>query len=190
MLLARCAGIAAIVLAAIPAYAQSLGDLARQEEARRAATTTKTVKTLSNADLRPQDITDLSSAPPVESSCFMSISKGRCVTAEEMLALSNDKVVSTKNAPLEQGWRQDAASLRTRIQGAQNTVATLAAIAADESKPAGDRTSAERQLVGARQALANYERQWEKLETNIEAEKIPHAWIEPIPTLSKYRTPQ
>jgi hypothetical protein len=190
MRLARCAGIAAIVLAAIPAYAQSLGELARQEEVRRGATT-KAAKTLSNSDLRPQDITSPSSAAPaVESSCFMSISKGRCVTAEELLALSNDKVVSTTNAPFEQGWRQDAKSLRTRIEGEQKTVATFEAIAADESKSPGDRKSAERQLAAARQALAGYERQWEKFETSAAAMKIPHAWIEPTPTLSKYQTPQ
>jgi len=190
MRLARCAGIAAIVLAAIPAYAQSLGELARQEEVRRGATT-KAAKTLSNSDLRPQDITSPSSAAPaVESSCFMSISKGRCVSAEEMLALSNDKVVSTKNAPFEQGWRQDAASLRTRIAGAQHTVATLESIAADASKSLDDRKSGEHQLIGARQALAGYERQWEKFETSAEAQKIPRSWIEPVPALSKYQTPR
>ena len=186
--LARCAWVAAIVLAAIPAYAQSLGELARQEEARRAAAT-HAAKKLSNADLRPQDITSPtspSSAPAAES-CYMSISKGRCVTAEEMLSVSNHQVLVKKIAPLEEGWRKDAASLRSQIEGAQRAVRNLEALAADQGRSASDRKSAERSLVTARQALATYERQWEKFETNAGAEQIPRAWIEPIPTLTTTR---
>ena len=63
MRLGRSVCAAAAIAAAVPAYGQSLGELARQEEARRAATTEKkAVKTLSNADLRPQDIIGTSTA--------------------------------------------------------------------------------------------------------------------------------
>lgn len=177
-----------MVMAALPAYAQSLGALARQEEARRGAVTTKATRTLSNADLRPQDVA--SPAPAAESACFMSISQGRCVTADEIVAASNaGVVVNRQNTTLEQSWRLEAASIRTRLAGAQQTVATFEAIAADESKPPSDRKTAERSLVAARQALAGYARQWEKFETAAGGMRLPRAWIEPIPAFST-RTPQ
>jgi len=188
MPVARCAWIAAFILAAIPAYAQSLGELARQEEARR-ADTTKATKTLSNSDLRPQDATGASPAPAAE--CFVSISQGRCVSAEEIVALSSANVlVPTQNTTVEQTWRRDSASLRARVAGAQQTVATFEAIAADDTKPPSDRKSAQRSLVTARQALAAYEWQWEKHETAAGAMRIPRAWIEPIPTLTKSQPQQ
>ena len=187
---ARCAGIAAIVMAAIPAYAQSLGDLARQEEARRAAAT-KAAKLLSNADLRPQDIREPSAtaAAPVES-CYVSISKGGCVTAEELVSLSTDRVVTRENAPHEQEWRQEADSLRSRIVGGQRAVTALEATAADQSKSPGERKSAERSVVTSRQALAGFERQWERFEANAVLKKVPRPWIEPVPTLTTKQSPQ
>jgi hypothetical protein len=173
----------ALSIVAAPAYAQSLGELARQEEARRAGTT-KAAKTLSNADLRPQDITSPSSAPAVES-CFISISKGHCVSAEEMVSLSTADVFTKQNAPFEQTWRRDAASLRSRIEGTQSNIETLEAVAMDERRSPGDRKGADRALVTLRQALAGYERQWVKFETDAGTKRIPHAWIEPIPALTK-----
>jgi len=186
MQFARCAGIAAIVMAAIPAYAQSLGDLARQEEARRAATT-KAAKTLSNADLRPQDITNPSSAGAATGgSCYMSISKGRCVSAEEMVAQSSAVVVNA-NAPREQGWRQEAAALRSQIEAAQDDIRNLERrLADDRIRPGSETRVDEKSLARSRELLVMYERKWERFETAAGVERIPHAWIEPVPALSKY----
>lgn len=170
-------------IAAAPALAQSLAELARQEETRRAGTT-KATKALSNADLRPQDIVSSSPVAPVDP-CFMSIRKGRCVTADEMLSLSNESLFTKQNAPFEQTWRRDAASLRSRIEGTQTSIATLEAIAADEGRSPGDRKGAERTLVTMRQALAGYDYEWVKLETTAGVKRIPRAWIEPVPALTK-----
>ena len=178
----------ALSIAAAPAYAQSLGELARQEEARRAVAS-KAAKTLSNADLQPQDIPSTSPAAPAES-CFMSISQGRCVTADEMVSLSKDRVVTRENAPFEQTWRRDAASLRSRIESTQSTIATLEAVAAEEGRLPGDKKGAERTLVRLRQALAGYEREWVKLETDAGTKRIPRAWIEPVPALTKNQPQQ
>ena len=187
---ARCAGIAAIVMAAIPAYAQSLGDLARQEEARRAAATT-TAKTLSNADLNPQDIRNSSAPAATDSACYMSISKGRCVSAEEMLAQSSATLVDKKKAPFEQQWRQDAKALRTDIEVAQEEIRNLERrLASDQIRPGSETRADEKALDRSRQQLVSYERKWERLETAAGVERIPHAWLEPVPALTKYQPPQ
>ena len=49
----------------------------------------------------------------------------------------------------------------------------------------GDRTAAEQSLPAARQALAGLQRQWEKLEKNAGNQRIPRAWLEPIPVFTK-----
>ncbi len=185
--LVRSVCAAAAVAAAVPAYGQSLGELARQEEARRATTEKKAVKTLSNADLRPQDIAGPSTGMPAES-CYMSIRLGRCVSAEELMEASNAGVLTKQNAPTEQRWRNDAQSIRSRVESFRSQIATLEAVIAAEGR-SSDKPGAERMLVKARQALDSYERQWEKLEMAAANQRIPRVWIEPIPTLPT-KTPQ
>jgi hypothetical protein len=104
----------ALSIAAAPAYAQSLGEVARQEEARR-ATTQKAAIVLSNSDLHPGEIAQPAANSPTES-CYMSISKGRCVSAEEMVSNSVAGRLTKENAPFEPTWRQDAESIRSQIQ--------------------------------------------------------------------------
>lgn len=171
-------------LAAAPVSAQSLGDIARQEEARRASVQ-KPAKTLSNGDLDPSEIAAPGSTAPAGPSCYMSKSKGQCVSAEEMLSTSVAGFVTKENAPFEQTWRQDAASLRSKIESTQRNIATLEALAKNEARSPADRKGAERTLVSARQALAIDERAWEKLEKSAANQHVPRAWIEPIPTLTK-----
>ncbi|MDP2389074.1 MAG: hypothetical protein Q8N52_02005, partial [Acidobacteriota bacterium] len=95
-LLVRAVGAAVVIAVALPAYSQSLGEVARQEEARRASAA-KAVKTWSNADLGPSEITPPPGAAAVES-CYVSKSKGRCVSPEELVSISNTGVVTTANA--------------------------------------------------------------------------------------------
>jgi hypothetical protein len=169
-------------IAAAPAYAQSLGEVARQEEARR-ATMQKPAIVLSNSDLHPGEILQPAANPPAES-CYMSISKGRCVTAEEMVSNSIAGRRTKENAPFETTWRQDAESIRSQIQRTQRSITTLEAVVADEERSPNDRKSAGLALQGARQALAGFERQWAKLERAAASQHVPRAWLEPIPTLA------
>jgi hypothetical protein len=174
----------AIVLMAAPVAAQSLGDLARQEEARRSSTK-KAVKTLSNADLDPSAIVAPAGSAPAEPSCYLSKSKGQCVSADEMVTLSVAGVVSKENAPFEPNWRRDAQDLRSQIETAQKSIATLEAVMADGGRSPGEKKAAEKTLATARQALAGLERRWEKLEKEAANQHIPREWIEPIPVLTK-----
>ena len=176
-------------LTAAPAAAQSLGGIARQEEARRASVQ-KAPKTLSNADLDPSAIVAPTSAAPAEPSCYMSKSKGRCVTATEMVATSIAGVVTKENAPFEQKWRNDAEEIRSQIETRQDSIATLEAAVANEGRSASDRKALEKTLVSAREALARIEQQWESFEKAAANQRIPRVWIEPIPALTKNQPPQ
>jgi hypothetical protein len=173
----------AVSLTAAPSAAQSLGDIARQEEARRASVQ-KAAKTLSNSDLDPSAIVGPTGATPAESSCYMSKSKGQCVSAEEMVGTSAAGVVTKENAPFEQNWRRDAEELRSQIGKTQDSMATLEAVVADEGRSASDRKAADKALADGRKALAILERQWAKLEKAAANQRIPRKWIEPIPILT------
>jgi len=173
-----------VLVTAMPAAAQSLADIARQEEVRRASAQ-KAVRTLSNADLDPSAIVSHAAEVPGEPSCYMSKSTGRCVTAGEMVTTSVDGVVTKENAPLEPTWRRDAEEIRSQIEGTHKSMATLEAVIADGRRSPGDRKAAEKTLAGTRQALASLERRWEKLEREAANQHIPRVWIEPIPALTK-----
>jgi len=183
-----CNAAVAVLLTAAPAAAQSLGDLARQEEARRASAQ-KAVKMLSNVDLDPAAIVAPAGTAPVEASCYISKSKGQCVSAEEMVSNSVAGSLTRENAPYEERFRRDAESIRTQIEKTQASIATLEAVVADEGRSPSDRKGAEKALAGARQSLAGVERQWEKLEKAADNQRVPRKWIEPIPTLTT-KTPQ
>ena len=176
-------------LAAAPVSAQSLGDIARQEEARRASAQ-KATKTFSNGDLDPSAVDASAGATPAESSCYLSKSKGQCVSAEEMVATSVAGVPTKENAPFEQKWRKDAEEIRSQIEKTQGSIATLEDAIADEGRSASDRKALEKTLVGVRQALARFEQQWEVLEKAAGNQRVPRKWIEPIPTLTKNQPSQ
>lgn len=179
----------AVSLSAAPAAAQSLGDLARQEEGRRAAT--RSVKALTNSDLRPQDITNptVPGAPGAPVDCYMSKSKGQCVSAEDLVSNSVAGGLTKENAPFEQKWRDDAEEIRSQIEQTHDSIATLEAVIADAGRSPSDRKGAEKALASARQALAGLERRWKKLEIAAGNQRIPRKWLEPIPTLTT-KTPQ
>ena len=178
-----CNAAICVSLMAVPAAAQSLGDLARQEEARRIGAK-KAVKTLSNADLGPGAITQSAGAAPADPSCYVSQSKGTCVSPEELASTSAAGVLTKENAPLEQTYRADAESIRSQIAKIHNSIATLEGVAADQGRLASDRKGAETALVAARRTLAGLERNWAKLERSVANEGLPRKWIEPIPTLT------
>jgi len=120
----------------------------------------------------------------------MSISKGRCVSAEEMVAQGSAVVVNA-NAPREQEWRQEAAALRSVIEATQEEIRNLEKrLASDRIRPGSETRADEKSLARSRDELVMYERKWARFETSAGVERIPRAWIEPIPALSKYQTPQ
>ena len=170
-----------VSLMAGPAAAQSLGDVARREEARRAAATKKALKVLSNADLAAGAVAQSGWDAP---SCYVSKSKGTCVSAEELVALSAAGVLTKQNAPLEQTYRAEAESIRSQVENTRNAISTFDAVIADPKRSASDRKGAETGLVAARRTLAGLERNWERLERSVGNQRLPHEWIEPAPTLT------
>jgi hypothetical protein len=173
----------ALASSVVPAYSQALGDVARQEEARRAVAP-KAVRTFSNADLQLQDIT----APAGESAdapdCYMSVSQGRCISASEMIENSTNRVASDEIKKLEPDWRHQANSLRSQLEKAQRELEVIAVGAADTSRSPGEHAQAIRLLERQKQTVAIIERQWEKFESAAANSKIPRAWLEPVPKLT------
>ena len=181
--------VAALLIAAGSSSAQSLGDVARQEEARRAAGT-KSVKTLTNANLDPSAIAPPSGAPAAGvSSCYMSIRLARCVSPDEMVANSVAANLAKQNAPFEPKWRDEAHQIRSQIEWAQRSIGNLEAVVADQGRSASDRQAAQQALRTAQLELDGFERQWRSLENRAKTYDVPRAWLEPIPTLPS-RVPQ
>jgi hypothetical protein len=181
VLRAACAALTAVccVTAAAPATAQSLGDLARQEEARR-TTAGKAVKSFSNADLSPSEIARPSGAAS-STACYMSISQGKCVAPEELV--TNSKV-DAPSGHKESEWRANAEALREELARAQADYETLVGAAADESRSPGERTAAAKLVSQQRGMIERVERKWLRLQKQAEHHRVPRAWLEPIPTLS------
>jgi hypothetical protein len=173
-----------VVLAfALPASAQSLADVAKQEEARR-TTTPKAVKSYSNADLKPSDLPPPAPAVPAgepESSCYMSSSLDKCVTAEELLTRVNDNTPNVELAKEEDGWRRSAEQIRKQAAKFQSEIAAYTEVADDESRSPGERGTAEAMLARKTASLRTLQERWTKLEKDAEYKRIPHKWLEPAP---------
>lgn len=176
----------ALSIAAAPAFAQSLADVARQEEARR-ATAPKAAKSYSNQDLGPGAVIDAVAAAP-EVSCYVSVKSGRCVTADEIIANTALKIQTAANAPKEPIVRQQADSIRKELAWLEEQINALVAQEASDNLSA-----AKRQLVGdalamKRPQFEHAQQQWAKLERMVDVERYPHEWIEPVPP--QVRNPQ
>jgi len=168
-------------IAAAPALAQSLGDVARAEEARRAAAP-KAVKSYSNASLGPSAfgsaVTDATETDP---SCYVSIKSGRCVTADEILANSTTNVRTPENASKEPGTRIEARSIREQLASFETEIDALVEQAENENLPAAKRKLAEDALAMKRPLFAHAQQRWARLEKNVNDMRLPHEWIEPVP---------
>ncbi|HEX4915590.1 MAG TPA: hypothetical protein VFV51_16645 [Vicinamibacterales bacterium] len=200
MIRKRLIGAAIVVacgLIAAPAAAQSLADVARQEEARR-KTAKKAVKSFSNADLAPAALD--STAPAAAASptaaataadCIMSASQGKCVPAEEVVAKSQGE--PTQADPqvkmTEATVRQRASAARQRLEKARQEFNTLSTTADDQSRSPGERAAAARLASQRESMLSSIERGWLALEKEVADQGLPREWLHPIPTLST-RTPQ
>ena len=167
--------------------AQSLGQIAKQEEARRAAAT-KPARSFTNDDLGPQAIASPAATRPAEA-CYQSASTGRCVTADEMIAASNAKINAEVIQRKEAVYRSSAGHIRSLLAKLQEEARVLTASAANENKTPVERRSAANVLALKQRSIAEQERRWHKLVEDAAREQVPREWYEPAPTLST-RTPQ
>ena len=173
-----------LVLTAASTNAQSLGDIARQEEARRVSAQ-KAVKTLSNSDLGAGAIA--APAGRGQSSCYVSRTAGGCVSAEQLVANSIAGAATKQNAPLEPLFRDEAESIRTQIEQTLAAMETFGSVIADRTRSASDRMASETSLARANQRLASLERSWGKLAKALANQGLPHTWIEPVPIFTKVK---
>ena len=165
-------------IAAVPAFGQSLAELARQEEARRLAAP-KAKKTYTNVDLGPGAVPE--AAPAEDTNCYQSKSEGKCVTAEEMVANSAATVKTVEDAPREEPIRKLAGTLRDELASIQKELDSLEAQVANQSSTPARRQQATEQLALKRPTLDGFQRRWARLERQIKENKLPHSWIEPVP---------
>ena len=183
--------VALCMAAALPAAAQSLADVARQEAARRDSVK-QAAKAYTNTDLKVDPQAAPISAPKdvaAEAGGYRSISAGRYVSAEEIIANSAANIVAAEKALQEPNGRRMAGTLRGQLQKIQQEAESMASTSADESRSVGERAVAERLLAQKKVIRDDLERRWVKLEKEAEIQRIPRAWLDPRPTLST-QTPQ
>ena len=183
--------VALCMAAALPAAAQSLADVARQEAARRDSVK-QAAKAYTNTDLKVDPQAAPISAPKdvaAEAGGYRSISAGRYVSAEEIIANSAANIVAAEKALQEPNGRRMAGTLRGQLLKIQQEAESMASTSADESRSVGERAVAERLLAQKKVIRDDLERRWVKLEKEAEIQRIPRAWLDPRPTLST-QTPQ
>lgn len=171
---------AVAVAVAMPASAQSLAEVARKEEARR-TTAPKAVKSYSNADLSPSDVPPPKASEPVDP-CYESSSLNKCVPAGELLERVNASTPNVELAKEETGWRRSAEQIRALVLRLHEEIKAPAATAADESRSAGERAVAASRVAKMSAALRTQQEKWAALEKDAEFKRVPHAWLEPVPS--------
>jgi len=164
-----------------PLAAQTLGDIARQEEARR-GTGKKAERSFTNADLKVDSAAESPDGTAVVDTPrgFFSLSSGGYVSAEEIIARSEAAIAKGEAAKgddnrAEAYWRDRAQRIRTDRDNAQRQVTTLAA-----AQPASTSEQAvtKKALDRAQAVLDNLEQQWLKLRTQAGAAGVPKAWVQ------------
>lgn len=190
-----CAALTLICcVTAAPAWAQSLGDVARKEAERR-ATAKKAVKSFSNADLNPSEISNPSAAPATTEGATNSATGDQAKPATGSPATDPNAAATQKEAaakPKEQKepeWRANAEAIRQALQKAQDEYAKFAAAAADTSKSPGERAGTARLVAQQAQILEGVEKRWQRLEKQAEALRVPREWLDPRPIIAP-RIPQ
>ncbi len=173
----------AAIATASPVSAQSLAEVARHEEARRNSVT-KAAKTLTNADLKLDGTVAAPAAAAAPAGGYLSVTKGRYVTAEEIIAITNDNHVKAELAAAEPNWRRQAGTIRSQLLKAQQEVAAMSTTAAAVDRSPGERAAAAKLLIRQQAVLADLESQWESFVKEAGKVRIPQAWLEPIPTLA------
>lgn len=180
--------VALVALSAAGAYAQqqappSLGEVARQAEAAK-ATIRKAKKTYGNSDLKavPSSAPAAPAGPAAPTEGFVSKSLGKAVPAEEVVALSEEKVSHDEvRKESEADWRQRAASMRIQIDKLQERLAALT-----KPNPARDANAAATSrnnivVANLQSGLDSLTKSWARFEEAARVAKIPSAWLEPRP---------
>ena len=177
---------------AAPAWAQSLGDVARKEQARR-ATAKKAVKSFSNADLNPQDIKDPAAEAAAVPAQAAPDQAAKTPSAADTPATDAKPAATPKDAaPVAQQesvWRRNADALRKEIETEQAEHSRLELAANDASKLPGERAQATRLAAQQQKALERVEQRWLRFEKQAESLGVPREWLAPRPMLS-LRIPQ
>ena len=174
-----------LVTATIPLGAQqteppSLADLARQAEAVK-ATTPMAKKTYTNASLSPDSRGEPAPAPEPATG-FVSSTLGKLVTAEEIIARSEEKIdLATGKALPEEYWRGRAASMRTQIEPLQKRMTTLTKPHAARDASPGATARNELEVAKVRQGLDGLMKQWAAFEESARVASIPSDWLDPRP---------
>ena len=158
----------------------SLGEVARQAEAAKPSVK-KAKKIYTNADLGAQAQREAAEAPPATG--FMSGALGKPVTAEEMVARSQEKIDgATRAAQPEEHWRQRAEPLRVQIAKLQSRLASL--MKPNEARSANPAAQARQdaEIAKVQAGLDGLNRQWTALEESAREARIPSEWLDPRPT--------
>lgn len=191
-----CAALTLIcVVTAAPAWAQSLGDVARKEAARR-ATAKKAVKSFSNADLAPSEISNPSSAPAAADAAAATAAIDNQEKPATGTPATDPSAAATQKPPAappkeqkESEWRANADAIRHALERAQADYAKLAATAADTSRSPGERAGTARLVAQQAKILEGLELRWQRLEKQADALKVPREWLDPRPIIAP-RIPQ
>ena len=157
---------------ATPAFAQSLVDVARQEEARRASvrvpskvfTNSSLSPALDPAPVAPRDTAPLPAAAASATPANSSAAAPAAPVARPAAELLNEKE-----------WRSRAASLRARVAMATKELAAIAG-----ASPADPRQQAllDRLRKSRQAALTQAEEALQLFETQADAAKVPKAWLQ------------
>lgn len=163
------------VIAPSALAAQSLADVARQEEARRGVAT-KAARSYINADLKSDPVADAPGVADVAAPRgFFSLSSGSYVSAEEIIARSEAAIAKGDDKRAEAYWRDRAQRIRSELDKARRQVETLS-----EARPtsATEQAVTEKALKRAQAVLDDLEHQWLKFRTQAGAAGIPKAWAQ------------
>lgn len=198
-----CAAVAVLCgVIAGPASAQSLGELARQEEARR-ATGKKSVKVFTNASLAPSEIESpvpapapaatAAAVPAAPAACDPATSPDKCAATAEAVKSAADAKADPKPqerpAQREEDWRGKADEIKRQLEKARTEYDAVARSADDPSRSPGERASTARIASLHLKMLEGLEQRWLRLEKQAEDLKLPREWLGARPILSM-RTPQ
>lgn len=169
-------------------YAQSLAEVAKQEEERR-----KTIQTTG----RVYTNKDVKEAPPAPASVPIATSaKPASDKAEQEAQVPSDvagtTTEDTKTPPEsnvnlhrdEKHWRERASNYRTRLNNVRSNVeaveSKIEALRAMDQTPSnrGEARLAEQDLVKFKNQLASLEKEWSRIEEQARLSKVPSSWLQ------------
>jgi hypothetical protein len=168
-----------VPVAALAQATPSIGEVAKQSAEQRAAGKPAT-KVYTNADLvrDPRDAASPAATGEAPAAGgYISKSTGKALSAEEIIANSQEKLRRDSAKMDESYWRRQAASLTAELERARKDVDVLAT--APIPRTVVMQQIAARELEKARKVLADLEHRWTRLEESARYANAPKAWLEP-----------